>query len=154
MLVAIMLIQLIVTIVVGVYFFGQLRRQGRETGCARTRGSSVRELEHLAQRTGVFAHLPQRLGQRQTAAQRVAVGRYVAYHAYVFVAFNPFGQLSGRIILRIQKVLRHPFSPLHLSIWSYGWHIPCWCPARKSARAYTADRRDGRVRGAKSPRRS
>ena len=49
MLVAIMLIQLIVTIVVGVYFFGQLRRQGRETGCARTRGSSARELEHLAQ---------------------------------------------------------------------------------------------------------
>ena len=49
MLVAIMLIQLIVTIVVGVYFFGQLRRQGRETGCACTRGSSARELEHLAQ---------------------------------------------------------------------------------------------------------
>ena len=49
MLVAIMLIQLIVTIVVGVYFFGQLRRQGRETSCARTRGSSARELEHLAQ---------------------------------------------------------------------------------------------------------
>ena len=49
MLVAIMLIHLIVTIVVGVYFFGQLRRQGRETGCARTHGSSARELEHLAQ---------------------------------------------------------------------------------------------------------
>lgn len=37
MLVAIMLIQLIVTIVVGVYFFGQLRRQGRDRLCAHAR---------------------------------------------------------------------------------------------------------------------
>ena len=48
MMMAIMLIQLAVTIVVGIYFFRQLKVQNRETGAPRTRGSSAKELEHIA----------------------------------------------------------------------------------------------------------
>ena len=49
MLVAVMVIQLVVTIIVGTYFYRQLRLQGREGTQPRARGSSARELEHLAQ---------------------------------------------------------------------------------------------------------
>ena len=49
MLVAVMVIQLVVTIIVGTYFYRQLRLQGREGAQPRARGSSARELEHLAQ---------------------------------------------------------------------------------------------------------
>jgi Lon-like ATP-dependent protease len=48
MMMAIMLIQLAVTIVVGIYFFRQLKVQNRESGAPRTRGSSAKELEHIA----------------------------------------------------------------------------------------------------------
>ena len=62
MLTAIMLIQLAVTIVVGIYFFRQLRAQGRDTNAPRVRGSSMRELEHLSNLRKV--HLSRPLGEQ------------------------------------------------------------------------------------------
>lgn len=45
---AIMLIQIAVTIITGVYFLRQLKIQRRETDAVHARGSSMRELEHLS----------------------------------------------------------------------------------------------------------